>query len=329
MQEAIEELVSCLRKADQVVLITHIKPDGDALGSLFGLADILRGMGKEVCTYLEEEVPELYRFLPGVERTEYSLARLREFVQANGKNTVVIALDCGDSQRLGKSSTLLLVPQAFISIDHHQGNNGFGDLSWVEPHRSSTGEMICDLAMAMGQKPTPAAATCLYTAIMTDSGSFRYPTATSHTHKVAAFLVQCGAQTELVNEHLYDSYSLPRLRLLQKVLTTLSTFCDDRIALMCVTREMLEETGASLEEAELFINLPRAVKTVQIAVFLREGEDCVFVSLRSRGKCDVSRVALKFGGGGHARASGFRCRDGGVDQVKERLLPVLIDELGC
>ncbi len=329
MMAGIEELLPLIERAELVVLITHIKPDGDALGSLFGLADILQAMGKRIFCYLEEEAPHLYGFLPGLDRAETTVAALKYFVQDAGKNILAIALDCGDMQRLGKSGSLLRKIHPFVVIDHHKGNNGFGDLSWVEAHRSSTGEMVCDLAQALGQELSESAATCLYTAIATDTGSFRYASTSSHTHRVAAALVECGARPGMINEKLYDNYPLGRLKLMPLVLTTLAMFADDQIAIISVTSKMLEQTGTTLEDTENFINLPRAVKTVRVAVFLKEGQGGVSVSLRSRGCCDVSKVAVRFGGGGHVRASGFRSRGLSLDQVRERLLPTLVEQLDC
>ncbi len=329
MMAGIDELVRLIEQAEQVVLITHIKPDGDALGSLFGLADILQGMDKRVFCYLEEEIPHMYGFLPGLGQAETTVEALEYFVQAAEKNILAIALDCGDMQRLGKSGPLLRKIHPFVVIDHHKGNNGFGDLSWVEAHRSSTGEMVCDLARALGQELSESAATCLYTAIVTDTGSFRYASTSSHTHRVAAALVECGARPGMINEKLYDNYPLGRLRLMQLVLTTLAMFAAEQIAVISVTGKMLEQTGTTLEDTENFINLPRAVKTVRVAVFLKEGQGFVSVSLRSRGCCDVSKVAVRFGGGGHVRASGFRSNGLSLDQVRERLLPALIEQLEC
>ena len=327
MKAGIKELITLLRQADFVVLTTHIKPDGDALGSLFGLADILQQMGKTVCCYFEEEIPLLFQFLPGWEQAETSFDAVKDFADTAGEGVLAIALDCGDMQRLGKRGPKLREIHPFMVIDHHKGNNGFGDLSWVEPDRSSTGEMICDLAEAMGQDLSPAAATCLYTAIATDTGSFRYEATSSHTYQVVAGLVEAGARPGEINEKLYDSYPLGRLQLMQQVLATLKMFADERIAVIFVSREMFEQTGTTVEDTEDFINLPRAVETVQVAVFIKEGKSMVSVSLRSRSSCDVSLVAARFGGGGHARASGFQKNGVTVDEVRAQLLPVLIKQL--
>lgn len=316
-----------LHQAKHVVLVTHIKPDGDALGSLFGLADVLRAMGKKVFCFLEEEVPPLYRFLPGRRQAETSFAAVEDFVRMADGDVLVIALDCGDMKRLGTYGPRLRAIHPFMVIDHHRGNNGFGDVDWIEPHRSSTGEMIFDLVDTMGVGLSGNAATCLYTAIITDTGSFRYASTSSHTYRIAARLVEYGAQPGEINEKLYDSYPLKRLQLMQQVLTTLQMFAEDRIGVISVSREMLELTGASLDDTENFINLPRAVETVEVAVFLKEGKNMVSVSLRSRGGCDVSLVAARFGGGGHALASGFRKNDTTLAEVRSQVLQALIAQL--
>ncbi len=316
-----------IAQSEEIILVTHIKPDGDALGSLLGLADVLRSMGKRVLCYLEEEVPELYKFLPGAALIETSFSAVRNFLRTAGESVAVIALDCGDMNRLGRSGPSLHKIHPFAVIDHHKGNTGFGDMNWIEPHRSSTGEMIVDLVDGLGVRLSSQAATCLYTALVTDTGSFRYASTSSHTYRVAACLVECGAEPGKINEQLYDNYPLKRLLLMQQVLGTLRMFADDRIGVICVRRSMLEQTGATLSDTENFINLPRAVNTVQVAVFFKEGENMISVSLRSRGDCDVSMVAARFGGGGHALASGFRAGGIRLDDLQNKVLRELLLQL--
>ena len=316
-----------IAQSEEIILVTHIKPDGDALGSLLGLADVLRSMGKRVLCYLEEEVPELYKFLPGAALIETSFSAVRNFLRTAGESVAVIALDCGDMNRLGRSGPSLHKIHPFAVIDHHKGNTGFGDMNWIEPHRSSTGEMIVDLVDGLGVRLSSQAATCLYTALVTDTGSFRYASTSSHTYRVAACLVECGAEPGKINEQLYDNYPLKRLLLMQQVLGTLRMFADDRIGVICVRRSMLEQTGATLSDTENFINLPRAVNTVQVAVFFKEGENVISVSLRSRGDCDVSMVAARFGGGGHALASGFRADGISLDDLQNKVLRELLLQL--
>lgn len=307
-----------------IVLATHIRPDGDALGSLLGFANILKGMGKRVMCYLEEPVSDLYSFLPVSDKVETDLTRVLAFVRECGADVMGICLDCGDLERLGKSGSELKKIHPFLVIDHHQGNNGFGDLAWIEPHRSSTGEMIYDLAAEMGAEVSKDAADCLYTAIVTDTGSFQYDATTEHTFAVAGNLVACGVQPAAISQSLYDNATFGRLQLMQRVLATLESFFDDQVAVIRVSLEMMRATGTTLEDCEGFINLPRSVSGVRVAVFLKENDErVVSASLRAKGDCDVATVAAKFGGGGHRNAAGLRMGDQGLEQVRDILLPVL------
>ncbi len=330
MRDWQESLVNLIREKNTVILATHVNPDGDALGSLLGLADMLESMGKTVIRYLEEPVSHLYRFLPDSDRVVTDLDQVCGIARNAGEDVLGISLDCGDLKRLGKSGSRLLQIHPFVVIDHHQGNDGFGDLAWIEPHRSSTGEMIFDLITALGLRLSLRAASCLYVAIVTDTGSFKYEATSSHTFQVAASLLEAGVRPEEISRNLHDNFSLGRLHLMQQVLATLETFADDAIAAIRVTREMLRSCGCTLEDTENFINLPRSVDSVRVACFLKEsGEDLVTVSLRAKGDCNVARVANRFGGGGHRNAAGFRMHRHTLDEVQEILLPVLREELAA
>jgi phosphoesterase RecJ-like protein len=323
-----ESLLEEIRTRDSFVLATHLNPDGDALGSLFGLADILESMGRRVFRYLEKPVSPLYDFIPGSQEAETDLDRLSGFVRGAGDSILCISLDCGDRERLGKFGPELMKIRPFAVIDHHQGNDGFGDLAWIDPRRSSTGEMVFDLAMALGAVISRDAAVALFTAIVTDTGSFRYESTSAHTFDVARQLVNLGVSPDLVSRNIYDNFSVARLQLMQKVLATLEVMDEDRIAVIRVTQEMLAQTGCRMEDTENFINLPRAVVTVQVAVFLKEtAEGRVSVSMRAKDVCDVAEIASRFGGGGHRNAAGFTANETTLDDVWSRLLPILQQEI--
>jgi len=323
-----QAVVAAIQGKGHILLATHCNPDGDALGSLLGLAEILDGLGKRVFRYLEEPVPHLYRFLPGCGQIQTEMVKVREFAARAADDLLTVCLDCGDAGRLGRHSAELTGFRPLVVIDHHKGNSGFGDIAWIEAHRSSTAEMIYDLAVGLGAEISGRAAECLYAAINTDTGSFRYESTSSHTFAVAGELIRRGVRPEQAASNLYDNYTLGRLRLMQEVLATLEMHERDRIAVIRVTQKMLERTYTTLEDTEYFINLPRAVSSVRVAVFLKEVEpDHVSVSLRAKGKCDVSLVAAQFGGGGHRNASGFRVKGQSVEQVRDALLPLLRREV--
>jgi phosphoesterase RecJ-like protein len=259
----------------------------------------------------------MYDFMPGAEKLDSKLPDVSRFDAA-------VAVDCGDSFRLGAQMETLLKIHPFVVIDHHAGHRDFGDLSWVEADRSSTAEMIFDLAKALDVEISYNAAYCIYTAIVSDSGSFKYESTTAYTFQVASSLLNRGVVPSEVAGKLYDNYSVNRLRLLEKVLSSLELHNEGQVAVITATKEMFEESGAKREDTEEFINLPRALSSVKVAVFFKETPDnYIKVSLRAKGECDVAQVALGHGGGGHRNASGYRVKGKTLAEVSGELLPEL------
>lgn len=312
-------VAATIAKAENILLLTHIHPDADALGSQLGLADILSSLGKRVFLYGEEPVSHLYDFLPGAAGISNELPALQAFDCA-------VALDCGDAYRLGENLESLLTVKPMVVIDHHAGHRDFGDQRWVDPRRAATGEMIYELALALEAEISPAAAYCLYTAIVADTGSFKYSSTTAETFRVARELVNKGVKPAEVAGRLFDNFTLARLRLFQRVLGTLSLHGEGRIALISAPRRFFAETGAAPEDTEGFVNYPRSLSSVKVAAFLKEAEaGMVSVSLRSKGNdCDVAAVATAFGGGGHRNAAGFKQRDCDLEQLRDKLLTALL-----
>jgi len=323
MSRPLDRIVDILRGAKRVLLVTHIHPDGDALGSQLGLGFILEAMGKEVFLYGESAISHLYDFLPGGEK-------LRTELPPTGQFDCAVALDCGDCFRLGLQRETLLTATPFVVIDHHAGHQEFGCQRWVDAKRASTGEMVYDLAIALGVELSYEAAYCLYTAIVSDTGSFKYSSTTADTFRVAGALLGKGVKPSEVAGKLFDNFSVNRLRLMTDVLETLTLHADDRLALITVSQEMLARTGTEMADTETFINYPRSLHTVKVAVFIKEGpEGMVSVSMRSKGTdCDVAVLAARFGGGGHRNAAGCKWAESTVEAVRQQLLPELLTMVG-
>lgn len=312
-----ERLIAEIHGATNIVLLTHSHPDGDALGSLFAFADILERLGKKVFCFLEEPVSHHYDFLPDTERAHTQLEEFRQFVVDAAGDILMVGLDCGDDDRLGKSKTEFLKIEPFLVIDHHRSHRTFGTISWVDPCRSSTGEMIYELAQALNVPISYNCAYNLYVAICTDTGSFRYESTTPRTMHIAAELLGKGVRPEEVGSHLYDKYSIERLKLMEMVLATITLCVREQIAFMHVSQKMLKESGATIQDVEGFVDLPRSLLSVKVAVLIKEtGNDIVAVSMRAKGQCDVAAVAKEFDGGGHRNAAGFRCHGKTIDQVQ-------------
>lgn len=323
-----EKVVAAVKQSRNVVLFTHTHPDGDALGSLLGLAEILESLGKKVFCFMEEPVSHLYDFLPGQQRTSIKFEEYSDFIETAGDDILAIALDCGDVDRLGQWHREFVKISPFIVIDHHQSHKNFGDMRWVEAQRSSTGEMVYELATILGADLSFDSAYNLYVAICTDTGSFRYECTGPRTLHIAAELLERGVKPAEIGSHLYDNYSKERLKLMEMVLSTISMQRSGTIAFMHVSEKMLEESGASLQDVEGFIDFPRSVRSVKVAVLIKEAsKDMVSVSLRAKGECDVAEVAKRFNGGGHRNAAGFRCYGKKIEEVREEVQQVLRESL--
>jgi bifunctional oligoribonuclease and PAP phosphatase NrnA len=324
-----EEILCLIREREHFVILTHIHPDGDALGSLLGLTDLLSEMGKTVFAYLDQPVSHLYDFLPGCERIRCSREALQDFRrQAGEKDLVTIILDCGEDERLGKDKQVLLESEPLVVVDHHRSHRNFGHLRWVDPERSSTGEMVYEIGTALGQEFSLAGAFNIYVAIATDTGSFRYDCTGARTLEIAGRLVARGVKPEQVAAQIYDNFSPGRLKLLQLVLSTLDLSDDEQIASIHVTNDMLARSGAAIQDIEGFVDFPRAIRSVRVAVFLKELDDNrVSVSLRAKGAVDVAEIAKEFGGGGHRNAAGCRFCNLSLEEVRQRLHLVIADRL--
>ncbi len=308
-----EELLKLLLHGKRFLLATHINPEGDALGSSIALSMALESLGKETTVYDRDRVPESYRFLPGHER----------FTNALDHRTLdrapLILLDCNEPARAGLGD----VPISYSAvIDHHETEKDFGDIRWIEPHAAATGLMVFRLIKGLGVAVTKEMAMNLYTALAIDTGTFRFSNVTSEVLRVAAELVDSGADPSAVAAGLYETWSGGRFRLLIEVLNSLEI--RGGTAITVASRDMFMKTGTSGEDTENFANFPRMMNDIEVSAFFRETEDGWKVSLRSRGSLNVAGIAARFGGGGHRNAAGYRAK-GNIGAAKDALVRAVAD----
>lgn len=293
-----EQVLAALRRHRSFVLFLHVNPDGDSVGSTLALGLALERLGRRVAFAFPDHFPAVFRFLRGSER-------FRPWHEVGDSFEVAVTLDCSAPDRVGDARALLERCAAVLNVDHHPTNPGFGDYRWVDPERSCVGEMAFELVEGLGVPLDPAIAEALYTAIVTDTGSFRYEQTTARTMRYAAALLEAGVRPERVAYALFESRTPESLALLRAALASLRFEEEGRLAWMAVTRAMLAETGARPEDAEGLIGYARSVAGVEVALLFHEEPDGqVRVSFRSKRRVDVGRVAAALGGGGHARAAG-------------------------
>jgi phosphoesterase RecJ-like protein len=299
----IPQAVEAIRSAANIVLACHVNPDGDALGSMLGLTLALAPLGKSLTPLSQDGVPEIYRFLPGANRvqTETDIPAF----------DLAVVLDSGDLSRVGsRVQPLIARARHVIDIDHHVLAGAFGDIRVLDSQAASTSEIVYALVQAMGLPISPEIATCLFTGVITDTGSFRFQNVTPNTFRVAADLLEAGAPPAHVSENVFDNRTFAATRLLGHALSALSETADGRLIWTHITAEDFAALGATDEDTEGVVNYVRGVRGADAGVLFREmapiaGEPSkIRISLRSRETVNVAEIAQKFGGGGHRMAAG-------------------------
>ncbi|HOF05414.1 MAG TPA: bifunctional oligoribonuclease/PAP phosphatase NrnA [Syntrophales bacterium] len=312
----LQKIIEILNHRERFLITAHIKLDGDALGSELALHGLLKNMGKEAVVYNQDPTPRNYLFLPGAADIVHHLPPPEGF-------DAVFVLDCSDLERVGDEAARIGTVRQIVNIDHHVSNGGFCELRLIDPAASSTGELIFRLLTAMDAEIDPGMATNLYTAILTDTGGFRYGNTGRDALTAAGSLVARGANPQWISENIYERFPLAKILLMAKVMQSLSFDCGGRVGSLTVMRRDFEETGALPEHTEGFVDLPRTIEGVIISILFTEMPDNRFkVSMRSKGATDVAAVAAAFGGGGHVNAAACRI-EGDIATVKRRLFDAL------
>ncbi|MDA8308966.1 MAG: bifunctional oligoribonuclease/PAP phosphatase NrnA [Deltaproteobacteria bacterium] len=297
----IREVISAIRNYERFMVLTHVHPDGDAMGALVAMQLIVRWLGKRVDAFTQDPCPPEYRFLPNVQQIRNKPPESIEYEAA-------ILVDCGDLERVGEKFLDAVKATPFlINIDHHLVSNPFGNVNWVETTASSTCEMLFDLCMSLSLAPDKALSTALYTGILTDTGSFRYSNTNARVFEIISALVAFGADPARIASNVYDSATPEKLRLLARVLETMEFHASSRIVSAELSRSMLSDSPSTHIESEGFINHLRSVKSAEMAILFKEtGDGLIHVSMRSRGDINVARLAQRHGGGGHKQAAACR-----------------------
>lgn len=310
----VPQIVAALRAGERFLVASHVTPEGDTVGSQLALCLALQDMGKSVVAYNSDPIPRNIRFLPYAENIVTQIDPEAAFDAA-------IVVDAADLSRIGPGlADALPRCRQVINIDHHKTNTGFGDLRFVDPGASATGEVVYRLLKAIPSTITHEIAVNLYVTVLTDTGSFHYTNATPAAFRIAGEMVSLGVRPWSIAEKIYESNPAARMRLLGKVLGTLEVSPDGKIASIVVSRSDLAAHGCTADLTDGFINFPRSIEGVEVALMFREEAEATYkVSFRSRGSVDVAAIAGLFGGGGHRNSAGCLVR-GRLAEIKSRVL---------
>ena len=311
----LSQVVELIEAKRRFAITSHVRPDGDALGSSLGLYWLLRALDKEPEVIMRDPVPHAYAKLPGADLVRVTPAVDRPY-------DAVFVIECSDVDRPGLAD---IEKFTVVNIDHHSTTSPFGTINWIDSTASAVGEMIYNLCKAIGVRVTREIAECVYTALVTDTGSFHYSNTTERTFKVASELVRAGVKPAKVSQAVFGSYPWCKVELLGRVLATARRDPSGRVAWLRQDLRMQSETRASDEDADGFVNYPLACGDVEAVAFLKETAPGVYrVSLRSKGDVNVARIAERFGGGGHRNAAGCTL-SGAWEEAEAQIVSQLLD----
>ena len=306
------------RAPGRALMLGHVHPDADVLGTLLALGLALEARGWRVVYGGPHPAPGALGFLPGVERYQVLKA-------LDGAFDVAVLTDCPNPGRTeGLIDQAKAAAGVVVNIDHHPDNRRYGHVNWIDTAAAATGEMVYRLLVALELPITPPIATNLFTAVHTDTGSFRYSNVTPATFQIAADLVAAGAEPAAVSSALYERRAAGALRMLGQTLSRIEVSEDGRVAWLALPAGAVPETFVESEE---LVNYPRSIDSVRVACLLRALGDRVKVSLRGKGDVDVQKIAAKFGGGGHPNAAGFTV-PGALEPVTRDVLAAVRDAIG-
>lgn len=291
-------------ESKNILLTSHLHPDGDAVGSLLAMGKALEKKGKKVYLYNDSYIHKIFSFLPGIEKIKRDVPDYSSFDAA-------VILDCSDLSRTGKCKKILKNIPEIINIDHHSTNTGFGTKKIIDSKACATAEIVYKVIKELEIEICPEIAYSIYTGIFTDTGSFRFSNTNKNAFSICMEMLDYGVSPHQVAQKVYGNYSLGRIKLINMVLDSIEISKNGKMSLLLLTQNMLAQTHTKREDVSELINYAEYIEDVKVAAFIKEAEKessnspTYHVSLRSDGSVDVSSIAFNYGGGGHETAAGF------------------------
>jgi len=312
-------IIQQFNNSNKIIVVTHTHPDGDAIGSLIAMGMSLEALNKKITLYCESLIPAVYRFLPEVHRVVNKIGNLNY--------DMAVILDCGDLSRVGQTVSYLDQIPVIVNIDHHVTNTRFGHLQLIDTSACATAEIVYRLIKQMGLTFSKSVATSIYTGILADTGSFRFSNTNKAAFAICQEMVEIGVDPHNIAQHVYGTYSLSRIKLLNLALDSIELSENGKLSIMTLTQKMFDETNTKPEDVDGLINYAQRIEDVEVAALIQEHHNGnensrttnrFHVSLRSDGTFDVAAIAAMFGGGGHSSAAGFSIEET-LSSVKSRI----------
>lgn len=315
------KILDLISKNDKIALTFHVSPDGDSIGSTLALYQGISSLKKDVYIISKEDIPDDFKFLP------YSNLITKSHGEVLDGTDLVIVLDCGNFARINANIDTKNKKYTFINIDHHISNELYGDYNFVDPNAACMGEIVYKMLKYLDVEMNKDIAACLYTSILTDTGSFRHSNTTCLTHCVAGDLIATGLDFSSIHRKIFDNKKFIRFKLYGEVFNEME-LVDNEICVMKVTQEMFKKFNIdSREDTSDIVSFGGAMNEVDVTLLLKEKADDIKISLRSKSKVDVRNVAEKLGGGGHIRAAGAAVKGKPLEEVKNIVIDLIKKEL--
>ena len=314
------KIIEKINESSKIALSFHTSPDGDSIGSSLAFLQGLRTLGKEVYIVCKEDMPKTFKFLPYSDEITGTCDVVKDGTD------ILIVLDCGNLERVNTNSKLSERNYTLINIDHHMSNDLYGDLNYVDTKSSSMGEIVFMILEAMNIEVTEDMAKCMYTSLLTDTGSFRHSNTTSRTHNIAGKLLDTGIDFSEIHRQIFDNKEFNRVKFMGRAIESLKLTLDGKVGVIKITDKDFEDFAIEDKDTSDIVNIGMKIGSVDVMILLKEGEEGTKVSLRSKNIVDVRKVAENFGGGGHVRASGARIMKS-IDESEEMLLEIIEKEL--
>lgn len=316
----INSVIEAINRSKKIGITCHVSPDGDALGSSLALMQGLLKLNKEAYIMSKEFLPETFEYLPFSNEVNKNIDYILE------NTDTIIVLDCGNIDRINSNLELSNRDYTLINIDHHLSNDLYGDINYVNTDAAAVAEIIYEMFNIMNIEIDPDIATCLYTSLVTDTGSFKHSNTTDLTHKIAGHLINAGIDFSQIHRNIFENVKYSRIKLQGRVIENMYLIQDEKVCIMELTQAMLDEFDINNGDSSDIISLGTKIDTVEVAVLVKETEDGVKVSLRSKNIVDVRKIAEKFGGGGHIRAAGF-ASEKSLKEIKKIIIKDIEKEL--